>query len=69
MNNQKIDATNGKLVSTSEAHGIGVAAFAVAFGLSWLFDLDIKAQSALFLVAGLVYAQLYRESVKEKFDR
>lgn len=77
MNNQEIETQNGnsqepaidKLVSPLQAHVIGVAAVALAIALNWLFNLDIKMQHTLWLVAFVVYANLYREANKEKFER
>lgn len=62
-------ATTEKLVSPLLAHVVGVSAVAVVIVLNWLFVWDIKGQSSLWISAGLIYAQLYREAYKEKFDR
>lgn len=73
MNNQAMETQNGnsqdavidKLVSPLAAHAIGVAAFALAIGSTWLFDMSIKVQSMLWLAAIVVYSQLYREAHRD----
>lgn len=60
------DRPTGDQGSILQAHLIGVAALAVAIGLSAMFDLAPETSRVLFLAAIIIYGQLYKESTKNK---